>query len=157
MRRRRKVLVGFLVLPVATFLLLATIFNEAFLIKRACPKAQVTASHRFTLVLSLWDLFGFLVPGDYVSPIDHAEVAISGSEIPVDLRKLLSFRVTHIQIVDSEIMNFDGLLTGHEPNIPINLVNPTFLGASAEDLKLLDKHKVLDEDSGKDVYRFGSV
>ena len=157
MRRRHKVLFSLLVLPVATFLLLATIFNEAFLIQRAWPKAQVTTSHRFTQVLSPWDWFGFLVPGDYVSPIDHAEVAISGSKTPVDMRKLLSFRVTHVQIVDSEIVNFDGLLTGHEPNVPITLVNPTFLGASPEALKLLDKHKVPDPDSGKDVYQFGSV
>lgn len=157
MTRRRQLLVGLLLLPVATSLLMATFFNEAFLIKRAFPNAHVTTSHRFTQVLSQWDLFGFLVPGDYVSPIDHAEVAINGSARPVDMAKLLRFRVTYVQIVDSEIMNFDELLTGHEPNIPINLVNPTFLEASPEDLQRLDKHKDFDEESGKDVYRFGSV
>ena len=157
MRKRRKMLIGLLVLPITTFLMMATFFNEAFLIKRAFPKANVIASDRFTQVLSLWDLFGFLVPGDYVSPIDHAEVAINGSGMPVDMAKLLSFRVVYVQIVDSEIMNYDELLTGHEPNIPITLVNPTFLGASPEDLQRLNKHKDFDEASGKDVYQFGSV
>lgn len=150
-------LVGLLVLPAATFMLMATAFNEAFLIKRACPEAHVTASHRFNQVLSHWDLFGFFVLGDYVSPIDHAEVSISGSKSPVDLARLLSFRVTYVQIVDSEIMNFDELLTGHEPNIPISLVNPTFLRASPEDLRLLERHKIYDEALDKEVYRFGTV
>jgi len=157
MKRRHKAIIALLALPFAAFLVLATFFNEAFNIKRAYPKAHVSASHRFGPVLSLWDLFGALVPGDYIAPVDHANIAIQASEKPVDIAKLLGFRVGYIQIFDSEIENFDGLLTGHKPNIPINLVNPTFLGASPEELLILDKHKVYDEVSNRYVYWFGSV
>ena len=157
MRRRHKVIATLVVLPFAIFLLLATVFNEAFNIKRACPQAHVSPSHRFGPVFSVWDLFGALVPGDYISPVDRANIAIQASEAPVDLAKLLGFRVSYIQIFDSEIENYRELLTGHEPAIPINLVNPTFLGASPEELKLLDKHKKYDEVSGREVYWFGSV
>jgi len=146
-----------LVLPFATYVVLVTMFNEAFHIKRAFPKAQVSPSHRFTQVLSLWDLFGALVPGDYVSPIDNAEVIINRSEKPVDVSKLLGFRVTGIQISDSEVVNFYVLLNGHEPNIPINLINPVFPGASPQDLQNLEEHKKHDVVSGKTRYFFGSV
>lgn len=144
-------------MPLATFLLLATIFNEAFNIKRTYPQAHVSASHRFSPVFSLWDLFGFLVPGDYVSPIDCADVAINRSGKPIDLAKLLSFRVSYIQIVDSEIGDFDVLINGHEPNIPIELINPVFPGASPQDLEKLEKHKRPYKVSGKTIYFFGSV
>lgn len=157
MRRRHKVLIGLLVMVVTAFLVLATSSNEAYRIKRAYPSAQVAPSHRYSPVFSLWDLFGFMVPGDYVSPIDHAEVRINGSENPVDVSKLLGFRVTAIQIVDSEVTSFDVLLKGHEPNIPIELINPVFPGASPQDLENLEKHKKPYKVSGRTIYFFGSV
>ena len=156
-RIRRKVIIGLLSLPCATILLLSTIFNEAFKIKRAYPQAQVSVSHRFGPVFSLWDVFGFLVPGDYVSPIDFANVAIKGSRKPIDLAKLLSFQVAYVQIVDSEIADFEILLKGHEPNIPIELINPVFPGASPQDLENLEKHKRPYKVSGMTIYFFGSV
>ncbi len=150
-------LIAFVVLCAAGDLILATVYNEAFHIKRAFPEARVGPSHRFSPVFSAWDFVSIIVPGDYVSPIDHATVTVRASSEPVDVAKLLRFRVGSIHIDDSEIANSGLLLRGHEPNIPIRISNPTFLGASPDELKILEKRKVYDEFSGTEVYWFGNV
>ena len=157
MRRRWKLLIAFIVLCAGAVLILATVFNEAYRIKRSFPDAQVTPSHRFGPVFALWDLASFIVPGDFVSPIDRADVTIQSAGRPVDIGKLLQFRVSYVRILDSQIVNYDTLLRDEDLSISIMMDNPTFLDASPEDIKNLDGEKVMDAVTMEEVYWFGNV
>lgn len=155
MRRRWKILIAIILLFVSSSVILSTACNEAHSIRRVFPEARVDPAHRFSPVFSGWDLASLVVVGDYVSPIDSASVVIRGSSEPVNLAKLLKFRVSVIYIYDSEIADFETLLNGHQPNVPIMLVNPSFPEATDEDLNLLEAAKAHHD--GEELYWFGSA
>jgi hypothetical protein len=157
MRRRWKLLIAGVGLLAAGELILATALNEAYHIKRSFPDARVFPSHRFGPVFSPWDFASFVVPGDFISPIDHADVSIESASEPVDIAKLLEFRVSYVRIIDCEIVNFDALLRDEDINISIMMSNPTFLDASPEELKNLEEDKVMNDVTMEEEYWFGHV
>ena len=152
MKKRWKLLLALIVLGGGAELILATSYNEAYRIKRSFPEARAYPSYRISPVLSLWDLV--VVPGDFVSPIDYADVSITSASNSVNISELLTFRVSYVRIFDSDITGYESLLRDPHNGIPIMMSEPRFLDASPDELMIIEKHKFYDEVTGKYVYWF---
>ena len=138
------------------YLATATIFNEAFHIRRVSAEAKVNQSHRFGPVFSFWDIPSFFVLGDYISPIDYGDVVIDLSSEPVSIERLVNLRVSTLHITDSEIIDFRHLLSGDE-NPYIVLVGPIFINATEEEMRQLNRSRRVNEITGYVEYCFGNV
>ena len=161
MRKKQKLLLAMTLLGSGGFLLvgavLGTKYNEAHRIKRVCPEARVWPSHRFGPIFHIWDFASIFVFGDFISPIDRADVTIQSAREPVDIGKLLQLRVNYVIILDSEIVNYDALLRDENLTISIMMRNPVFLEASPEDITNLDGEKSIDDVTLEEVYWFGNA
>lgn len=135
---------------------IATLFNEAFHIRRVSPEARVYQSHRFGPVFSLWDIGSIFIVGDYLSPVDYGNVVIEESSTPVSIERLVGLRVSSLYVTDSEIIDFQHLLKGVE-NPYIVLVGPTFVDATEEEIEQLNRHRRINQDTGYLEYSFGNV